>query len=232
MVSLDKAVITRISKGSKNFEILVDPDKALEYKKGSPISIDNILAVNEIFTDSKKGERASDADLQEAFGTTDKLKIAENIIKNGQLQLTTEQRRHILEEKKKQIADIIFKQAVDPKTKIPHPVTRILNAMDEVHVNIDPFKSANDQVEQIIDKLRTILPLSIEVIEVAIKVPIQHAGKASSAIRSISKVKSEEWKSEYWFVLVEIPAGMQSVIYEKINAITAGTADIKVMKKE
>jgi len=232
MVSVDDAVITRISRDNKTFEILVDPDKALEFKKGAHLSVENILAVNDVFTDSKKGERANDTDMQKAFGTTDRLKIAEIILKNGQLQLTTDQRRKILDEKKKQIADIIFRQAVDPKTKIPHPVNRILNAMEETHVNIDPFKSASDQVEHVIEQLRSILPLSIEMIEVALKVPIQHAGKASAVIKAIAKVKNEEWKSDCWLALIEIPAGMQSVIYEKINSITSGNAEIKVVNKK
>lgn len=230
MVSIDKAVITKITKNGKNFEILVDPDKALEYRKGSSISIEDILVVSDIFTDSKKGERVSEADLQKAFGTTDRFKAAESILKNGHMQLTTDQRRKLLDEKKKQIVDIIFRQAVDPKTKVPHPVSRILNAMDEAHVHIDPFKAANDQVEQIIEKLRTIIPISIEVIKVAIKIPMQYAGKTSSIIRTIAKIQNEEWKSDSWIAVIEIPAGMQSVIYEKINGLTAGSAEIKIVE--
>jgi len=232
MSSIDDAVVTRLSKKGKTYEILVDSDKALEFRKGIVIPVDEIVVVTEVFHDSRKGDRVSDEDLEDVFNTRDRLKAAEIILREGQIQLTTEQRRKMVEEKKKQIADTIFKQAVDPKTKIPHPISRIMNAMEEAHVNIDPFKPANEQVEVVIEKIRAIIPLSVEVIDVALKVPIQYAGKASSIIKSISKVKNEEWKADYWFALIEIPAGMQSTIYEKINSITSGTADIKILKEE
>ncbi|MFH1978133.1 MAG: ribosome assembly factor SBDS [Candidatus Aenigmatarchaeota archaeon] len=232
MVSVDKAVITKVTKDHKTFEILVDPDLALKFKHGEAVSVENMLAVREIFYDSRKGERASAEDLQKFFGTLDVLKVAEYILKHGQVQLTTEQRRQLLEEKKKQIADIICKQGVDPKTKIPHPVTRIMNAMDNVHVNIDAFKPARDQVEAILIKIQEILPISVEKIEIVVKIPLQYAGKASSLIRTMASVKKEEWKADHWLALIEIPAGMQSDIYEKLNGLTSGNVEIKVLKEQ
>ncbi len=231
MVSIEDAVIVRISKNHNNFEILVDSDKALEFKKGKPISIENIIAVRDIFKDAKKGERVSEKDLEEFFNTTDILKVAEQIIKEGEIQLTTEQRRNLIEEKRKQIADIISKQGVDPKTKIPHPVTRIMNAMQEAHVNIDPFKPAKNQVEEVLSKIRAIIPISIERVEVAVRIPIQYAGRASSLIRSIAPIKKEEWGADALIVLIEIPAGMQSDIYDKLNDVTSGNVEIKVVKR-
>lgn len=35
MVDVDKAVISRLKKSGKDFEVLVDPIKALEFKKGN-----------------------------------------------------------------------------------------------------------------------------------------------------------------------------------------------------
>jgi len=231
MVSIEDAVIIRVSKDHNNFEILVDSDKALEFKKGKPIAIENIIAVQEIFKDAKKGERVSEKDLEEFFNTTDTLKVAEQIIKQGQLQLTTEQRRKFIEEKKKQIADIISKQGVDPKTKIPHPAARILNAMQEAHVNIDPFKPARNQVEEVLSKIRAVIPISIERVEIAIKIPIQYAGKASSFIRGTAPIKKEEWGTDAWIAVIEIAAGMQADMYDKLNNITSGNVEIKVIKR-
>jgi ribosome maturation protein SDO1 len=59
--------------------------------------------------------------MHKAFGTTDPLKIADLILKKGTLQLTTDQRRKMVEDKKRQIIDFISRQAVDPKTNLPHP---------------------------------------------------------------------------------------------------------------
>ncbi len=231
MVSVEDAVIARISKAGMDFEIMVDPDKALEFKKGEGGNVEDILAVSEIFKDSKKGERHSSEDLQKAFGTTDVFEIAKRIIREGEIQLTQEQRNRFIEEKKKEIANIIARQGVDPKTKLPHPVTRILNAMAEAHVLIDPFKPAKEQVKNVLEKIQEVLPISLERIEVAIRVPIEYAGKASSIVREITEVKKEEWTSSAWIALIEIPAGIQGDIYDRLNKLTSGNVEVKIVKE-
>jgi len=232
MVSVENAVVARLKKGSEEFEILVDSEKALQFKKGKPVGIGNILAVNEVFKNVKKGERHTEGSIKKAFGTHDMEKIAEEIIKTGEVQLTTNQRRVLLEEKKKEIADIISKQGVNPQTKIPHPPNRIMNAMDEAKVVVDPFAPANDQVHNVLERIKEIIPISIEQVEIAIKVPLQFAGHVSSVIHSMVKVKKEEWKSDSWVALIEIPAGRQTEIYDKLNSLTHGNVEVKVTSKE
>ena len=231
MVSLDKAVIARIHREGKDFEILVDPDLALEFKKGKPFSVENILAVREIFTDARKGDRASTGDLQKAFSTAEVTKVAEMILRQGDLQLTTEQRRKLLEEKRKQIADIISRQGIDPKSGLPHPLQRILNAMEQARVSIDPFKPAENQIESVLRQIEGIIPIRLERVQVAVRIPIEYAGKASSLIRAFVPIRQEEWKGDGWYALLEIPAGMQAEIYAKLNDLTHGTVDVKVVKK-
>ena len=231
MVSVEDAVIARITKAGEHFEIMVDPEKALEFKRGADLSIEDILAFPEIFKDSKKGEKHSSEDLQKAFGTTDVFEVAKKIILEGEIQLTTEQRNRFVEEKKKEIANIISRRGMDPKTKLPHPANRILNAMAEAHVLVDPFKPAKDQVKNVLEKIQEVLPISLERIEIAIRVPVEYAGKANSIIREITDVKKEEWTSTVWIALIEIPAGIQSDIYDKLNKLTSGKAEVKIVKE-
>ncbi len=231
MVSIDQAVIARMTKAGHHFEILVDSDKALAYRKGQPYGLENILAVRQVFKDAKKGDRVSDADLTKHFGTHDVLKVADEIIRHGEIQITTEHRRKLIEEKTKEIADIISKQGIDPKSGLPHPPQRIMNAMNEAHINVDPFKSAQEQVNSVLEKIRPIIPISIQTLEVAIKIPMQYSGRAAAAVRNMAPIKREEWKSDAWYAVIEIPAGMQSSIYAKINELTGGTAEVKVVKK-
>ena len=231
MVSIDEAVIARITKAGQHFEILVDSDKALEYRKGRPYGIENILAVRQVFKDARKGEKASDSDLTKAFGTRDATKVADIILKQGEIQITTEHRRKLVEQKTREIADMISKQGIDPKTGLPHPPQRIMNAMEQAHVNVDPFRNAGEQVKDAVERIRSIIPISIQNIEIAIKVPMQHAGRASSAIRTFAELKREEWKADAWYAVIEIPAGMQSAIYSRINDLTGGTAEVKVVKR-
>ena len=232
MVSVEEAVIARITKQGITFEILVDPEKALEFKRGKPYSIENILAVNQVFNDARKGEKVSSEDLKKGFQSTDIFGIAATIIKEGEVQLTTEQRRSLVEAKRTEIANIISKQGVDPKTHTPHPPQRILNAMSGVHIDIDPFRPAKDQVPQIINKLQPIIPISFEKITLGIKIPAENAGKVSHAIRELGSIEKEEWSSTSWLVMLTISAGLQTALYDKINSLTAGKAEVKILKRE
>ncbi len=229
MISVEDATIARLSRDGHSFEILVDPDLALRFSKGENVSIEDTLASREIFSDARKGERAAEDDLKKVFHTTDISTVASSIIKHGNLQLTTEQRRRFVAEKRLQIANIISKQGMDPKTKLPHPPNRIMNAMEQAKVNVDPFKPANEQVNDVLSKIQAVIPISLERIEIAIRVPIEYAGKASSNIRKIAPVKSEEWKSDAWMAVIEIPAGMQADIYDSLNKLTSGKVEVKIV---
>ncbi len=231
MVSVDKAVTARITKEHVHFEILVDPEKAMEFKRGKPLEVASILAVQEIFKDASKGERAGAHELESHFKTADIYKVAEEIIRHGEVQMTTEQRRKMLEEKRRQIAEIISKHGINPQTKLPHPITRILNAMDEAKVQVDMMKSANEQVEAVLSKIQPIIPIAFERMEVAIKIPVASAGKLSAHLRNLATVKKEEWGSEYFYAVIEIPAGMQSEIYKKLNDLTGGRVESKVIRE-
>jgi len=231
MVSVDKAVTARITKEHMHFEILVDPEKALDFRRGKPVSIESILAVRDVFKDAGKGERAGAHDLEAHFKTSDIYKVAEEIIRHGEVQLTTEQRRALLEEKRKQIADMISKQGINPQTKLPHPATRILNAMEEARVQVDAVKPAAEQVEAVLDKIRPIIPIAFERLEVAIRVPAASAGRLSSHLHGMATVRKEEWQGEYFMALIEIPAGMQSEIYKKLNDLTGGKVESRVVRE-
>lgn len=231
MVSVDRAVIAGITRDRHTFEILVDPDKAMEFRKGRPVSIEHILAVSTIFTDARKGDRAAAADLEKAFHTGDLFAVAEQILRHGHIQFTTEQRRKLLEQKEKEVAEIISRQGINPQTNIPHPPARIRNAMAEARVNLDPFLPASQQVEPVLEKIRPILPIRIERVEVAIRIPLQHAGRASSILHTLAVVKKEEWGADAFYAVIEIPAGMQAEIYSRLNELTAGHVDVKKLAK-
>ena len=63
-------VNARLKIKGKEFEILVDLDKALQFRKTGQ-GIQNALAFNKVFSDIKGGMHASSADLIACLGTVD-----------------------------------------------------------------------------------------------------------------------------------------------------------------
>ncbi len=205
----DKFSTARLAKGQDKFEILVKPQQALDYKLGKQVTISQLLMIEEVYSDSSKGTRASSDKLQKHFGTTDPLKVAEEIMKTGELQLTTDQRRQLVEEKRRQIVSIITRNAIDPRTGAPHPPLRIEQAMEQIRLSIDPYKSAEEQAKSVIEELRPILPLKMEQMKVAVKVFPEHAARAYNALKGFGTVSREEWGRDGSLVaVVEMPAGL------------------------
>jgi ribosome maturation protein SDO1 len=232
MISVDKAVVARLKVKGITFEVLVDPRKAFELKKGANVNVQDILAYPAIYKDARKGEAVRNEDLQKAFGTTDIYEIAEQIIKRGEFSLTTEQKRELTEEKKNQIATLISKRAINPQTNTPHPPQRILNAMEKAGVNVDPFTDAEVQVEKVLKAIKPILPIKFEKLLLQLKIPAQFVGKAYSIITKAGEVKKEEYLSDGSLqVQIEIFSGIQDEFFRKIAEITKGSYESKVLKK-
>ena len=231
MVSLDEAVIARFKKGEDHFEILVDPYGAADFIEGKDINVMEILAIDAIFKDSKKGTHASEESLQMVFGTTKVKEIATTIIHKGDIQLTTEQRQKMQRNKRNRIVDTIVRNAMDPQTKTPHPRQRIENAMDEAGVHVDPFKPVREQVKTVLEALKPLLPLSMDQVRISVKISAAHIGKAYGVVRNFGSLEREDWQSDgSWIGIIKLPAGMQTDFYEKINDVTKGDVSTKILK--
>jgi ribosome maturation protein SDO1 len=226
----DKYTTARLAKGQDHFEILVKPEPALDYKMGKQVSMSQILMIEEIYSDSSKGTRASEDKLQKYFDTTDPVKIAEDIMKHGELQLTTDQRRRLVEDKRKQIVAIIARNALDPRSGTPHPPMRIEQAMSQIRLSIDPYKSAEEQSKLVIEELRPILPIKMEQMRIAVKVFPEHAARAYNAFKSFGTVTREEWQRDGSLVaVIEMPAGMYGSFIDRVGKLTQGSIQTKIL---
>jgi ribosome maturation protein SDO1 len=232
MVRMDEAVIARLEKDGTKFEVLVDPDGAAKLRDGVELDITTILAAEEIFKDSHKGDRAAEENIKKVFGTTDILEVAKQIILHGEIQLTTEQRKKMQEAKRLQIIAYIARNAINPQTKAPHPPARIELAMKEAKVQVDPFKPLEVQVKDILDKLRPLIPIRFEKVKVAIRMSGEDYGKCYGDVKGLGTLLNEEWQANgNWIGVLEIPGGMQSELSERLNKKTKGKVEIKVLNR-
>jgi ribosome maturation protein SDO1 len=226
----EKYTVARLTQDNEHFEILVKPEKALDYRNGKIAGITEVLAADFIFADANKGTKVSEEQMQKAFGTTDHLKIADIILKKGTLQLTTEQRRKMIEDKRRQIIDFISRQAVDPKTNLPHPPMRIENAMEQIRYSIDQYKPVEEQAKEIVKLLRPILPLKIEQISVGVHIPAEYSARAYGSMKSFGVIKKEEWRADgSWYGVIEMPAGSYASFLNKLGDVTKGSGEAKIV---
>ncbi len=231
MVDLDEAIVARYESHGESFEILIDPKVVQKMREGKEVDLIEYMVIDTVFKNAKKGTRAAEGKMKEMFGTTDPLEVAKTIILKGEVQLTTEQRRIMQENKRKMIVEYIARHAMNPQTGGPHPPSRIETAMEETRAKIDPFKTVEAQVPAIMDALRPLIPIRFDNVRIAVRLSGENYGRCFEDLKNFGRIVKEEWQSDgSWIGVIEMPAGMQTDFFEQINNKTQGEADIKLLK--
>jgi ribosome maturation protein SDO1 len=235
MISLDEAVTARLESHGERFEVLVDPDAALEIKRGEfEGDLEDVIAAEDVFEDASRGDRPAETALEEVFDTTDPMEIIPEVIERGEIQITAEQRREMKEQKRKQLVQHITRNAVNPQMDdAPHPPERIESALEEAGVKVDPMEPVENQVDDALDELRPVIPIRFDEITVAVQVPAEYAGSAQSRIRQFGDLDDEEWQADgSWIGIITFPAGMQNDFYDLVNEHTSGEAETQIVSDE
>lgn len=220
--------ITVQYRGDKQFEILVEPDLAKEAKmEGEDHDIQRMMFVQEIFTDAGEGEKASVDELEEEFGTKQVMEAAEEIFEKGDMQLTTDQKAEIREDKWKQLINMIARRVQNPRTGNPHPPDRVENALEEAGFNVQWDSDLEEEFEDAIDELRPIIPVSLDEKTVAIRIPVDNTGKAYDKLQQSAEIEEEQWGNEYFTAKVTLPAGVLKELREELQGITSGQMEMK-----
>ena len=219
MVSLDSAVLARWEYGGKRYEILVDPALVDAFRQNpSSVNMDDFLATDEVWHDARGGDRPTEEAIDSTFGTQEIDEIAAIILEKGNIQLTTNQRKEMVEQKRQLIIQEIHSTAIDPKAKSPHPKTRIELALEECRFSVDPFKRLDVQVKDAINSLKSLIPLSFEPVRIAFRISGSGYGKASKFLRPY--LDKDEWLSNGdWACIIQCPPGMAGNLIGKVKSV-------------
>ncbi|MDD2444691.1 MAG: ribosome assembly factor SBDS [Candidatus Nanoarchaeia archaeon] len=209
----------RIKREGKHFEILVDLEEALKLRKGEG-NINQAVLTNDVFYNLKSGEHASKEDLEKYFDSSDFFEICEKIIKNGEVVKTTDFLKEEQNQKYKQVVDFLVKNAISLEGR-PYTPDRIMNALNEAHVNIKN-KPIEIQINEILEQLNKVLPIKVERKKVKLRVSSMHIGKAYGYLKEY--ISKETWLNNGDLeCIVEVPSGLIMDFYDKINSATHGS---------
>jgi ribosome maturation protein SDO1 len=235
MISLDEAVTARLESHGERFEVLVDPDAALAIKRGEfEGDLEEVIAAEDIFEDASRGDRPPEDALEEVFGTTEPLEIIPEVIKQGEIQITADQRREMQEQKHRQLINRITRNAVNPQMDdAPHPPERIESALEETDFRVDPMEPVENQIDDALDALRPVIPIRFDTVTVAVQLPADYAGSGQAKIREFGDLEREEWQPDgSWIGVVQFPAGLQNDFYDLVNEVSSGEAETQIVRDE
>ena len=212
--------IARLTKNGLHFEVLVNMDEALKFKKGASDFLN--LEIDRVFSSVKKGDVVSNNDLEIAFGKADILEVGKIIVKQGEVLVDQEHRSEEKEKQIKQVVDFLSRNAIDPQSGNPISPDRIRAALNEAHVNVKNTPVEN-QIQEILDQISSIIPIKIETKKVKISVPAIQTGKVYGLVQQYKE--KETWLDDGSLeVIVNVPAGLIMDFYDKLNSITHGSA--------
>lgn len=232
MVDLDDAIVARLETHGETFEILLDPKVVDLVKQGKKFDIVEYMAVEDVFKNASKGTRPSEDKMKEAFGTLEVADVARRIVEKGEIQITAEQRKEMLEAKRQQVVAYIAANAINPQTHTPHPPLRIELALEEAKFHVDPFKPLEKEIEEAMRLLRPLLPIRFEKSRVAIKLKGSDYGRCYDDLAKFGIVDHEVWTPDGdWIGSMEIPAGTINELTEKLRQKTRGSASVKLVNE-
>ena len=226
MVNIDDARVASYDINGLHFEILVDPDLALEINQGNKDLSNNLsklLASDEVYKNSRSGDRVSEKQLLDNFGTTELVVVVDVILKKGRLDLTTEQKRKLAEQKRKEVISYIVRNSINPVTKTPHTYTRVESALDATKLVVDSQKPIELQMDKIIAKMSEILPMDFKMFTFKVTVPIQFAGKINGIINKYEVIE-RKWESSAFHFSAKVPAGEKDGFLNTVSGLTKGQA--------
>lgn len=231
-IDLKGKSIVRYEKHGRRYELLVNPEPAWLFIQGEEVEIDDIFEVYIVYEHISRGVKATQDDLDVAFeGLTDR-EIAIKILKEGKLQLTISQRNEILKDKRIEIVDFIHIHCINPRENTPIPKDRIENAILDLGVNISYKDDTKSQALEVIDLLKPIMPIRLESVKLAVKIPPSYTGALYGFVISAGNLVQEEWLSDGSLaVVVNIPSGTQADFLEQITSKTKGKAQVKVLER-
>jgi len=220
--------IVRFKANKITFEVCCKVGTALKFQQGQ-LGFDNVLASDEIWKDSKKGDRASAAELLEAFATDNVKQVAQTIVEKGDIQLTDAERKEILEKKRNEIINYIHKCYTDPKTKTPHPVLRIDNALTELKIRIDPDVPTDRQIQDIVKRLPEVIAIKKSEIRGIVTVTHKYLAQVQGVFKKFGiKVEGEQFNSSGCDFDIAIVPGDYDKLLKELNDQTKGEFDFKI----
>lgn len=213
--------MVRLKKGKKTFEILTHHGTVEPFREGK-LGWDKVPVADRVFKNSSKGEVFTDAELIEAFETANVEEVMKQIAMKGELQTNAADRAKAVADKRKQIVQYLHKNYLNPKTKKPHPVLDLENALEVVKLRVDPDAPVDAQVKSVFSKLLEIIPLKKSEMEGKLVVPHSVLGQAQGVIRKYCQISSENYTSDGVAMQVSVVPGDYDVFIKELSSVTKG----------
>ncbi len=220
--------IIRFKKSGKRFEVVIDPDEYIQYKNNQVSQFD-VLQSEDIFFDAQKGELASSSEIQAVFATTEE--AIRTIFEKGEVHFTATFKKTLREKKKKQIIQLLLRNCIDARTRLPIPPARLDIALEKISLKIDEFKPASEQVKPVYAQLKEHIPITMEEKILFVQLPAKYASKSLGLLQKFATVQDQSFKEDGSVSCkVCVPSGVEQELYDAVHSFTHGSVTFEVVQ--
>ena len=215
-------------------EVLGKPGNVMKYRSGK-LGFDKVLLTDEVFTDAKKGKKASLTEVkvliysynEEHTGAKPtEIKCmgdaARFIVDHGDVCLTTAERAQAVRARRAEVVEYIHKYFIDPKTKKTHPIARIDTALDNIKLRVDADTPLDRIVSDALKLLPDVLPLKKVLINATITIPHVHVGAVQAVVSKRVTIERQQYNADGCTMTVSLCPGDYESVLKTLERIGKG----------
>ncbi len=192
MVKVDESFILIYKKEGQEFQVLVDYEKLLQFKKEENIDIYDVLADTSIYVDIKKGLLQSQNLTNEIFAKKTENEILKEILLKGECQIPTSFLNKKRDEIKQKVISYIVESCINPQTNHKFTPSMVESEVNKLKFNFDANKDYIYQAEQVIKKLQSNFPIKVDIKSILLSIPAKFTGKFyGREFRKLGKITKE-----------------------------------------
>ncbi|KAI3646814.1 hypothetical protein MP228_009742 [Amoeboaphelidium protococcarum] len=234
VIKLTNVSVIRLRKKGKRFEIAGIPNKVTEYRNGVETNVEEVLQVHTIFTNVSKGQTASLDEVEKCFGTRDINTAVMEILRKGEVQVSTQERNNQLDALRKEIVNLVVNMSINPSTNRPYTTSIIDKCFNDINYNIQSQKSSKVQAIEIIKliKEKNIVPINRAKMRLMVRVPVKDKKVVKDKLTSFNAdVIHEDFSDEYVVEFTIDPGHYKSVI-DLTQNVKGGRVDLLSVNNE
>lgn len=206
----------------KGLELLCKPNTITKYRE-KKLGKDKVLISEEIFKSVQKANRAKASDLEKIFGTSDLSKCVDIMLENGEYQISAEERKEMVERKRREVIEYIHSHFIDAKAKTLIPVARIENALKEMKVRIDVETPTKKLIQPIIKQLPQYIVGLKKVDDMRIELIVSHKyhDKLYNIIKKYGSMVSKDANNYGYIYQINITSNDMESLLNNLNKVTS-----------
>lgn len=246
-IRLTNVAYVRLKKGGNIFEVAAYRNKVVNWRNKIETDLDEVLQVQDVFTNVARGLVASKNDLLRGFDTTDKRKICEEILEKGEFQISELERKSLLDGMFRDVASIVVEKSINTDTGRPYSISMIQNAMKDIHYSVNLSKNAKQQALDVIRRLRKVMPIARSKLQLRITVPaasenevkqmlVANSGEVSNndKDRKSTLLPPKEKSQDSGVVVIEanISPELFRTVEEQVTAATGGKGILEIIHSQ